>query len=131
MQGYNFGYLHAECIPHEQALKYYPDIDVMLEQFVIGWFGAQAIECMFMRKVVVAYLHPDDLLQVPPEMIEGLPIISASPDKLDKVLIDIINGKYDLAHIGEMGRQFVIRQNDPLKIATKLIKDYESVKGGK
>ena len=130
MQGLDFGFLFGERLTHEAAMALYSHIDVLLEQFVIGWYGAQAVEFMAMGKVVVAYLHPDDLLKVPIEMRRDLPIINTTPLQLNKTLIEIIQGKYDLTLKGEQGRQFVERWHDPEKIAGRLIKDYESV-GGK
>ena len=129
MKGFNFGFHFAECIEHDHALNTYRQIDVLLEQFVIGWYGAQAVEFMAMGKPVVVFLHPDDLKIARPQMQSDIPVISSSHWQLEETLIEIIQGKHDLALIGEQGRQFVKRWHDPEKIAAKLIKDYESVGG--
>ena len=130
MQGLDFGFLFGERLPHEAAMELYKHIDVLLEQFVIGWYGAQAVEFMAMGKAVVAYLHPKDLLKAPVEMRKDLPIINASPETLVDTLINIMTGPIDLMEPCRMGPLFVKRWHNPEKIARELINDYESV-GGK
>jgi len=130
MKGFDFGFILGERLPHEQAMKLYEYIDVLLEQFVIGWYGAQAVEFMAMGKAVVAYLHPYDLKRANPKMLEDLPIINASPLTLVDTLINIMTGPIDLMEPFRKGPIFVKRWHDPGKIAARLINDYESVKGG-
>ena len=129
MQGLDFGFLFGERLPHEAAMSLYSHVDVLLEQFVIGWYGAQAVEFMAMGKPVVAWLHPDDLQKVTVVMTTDLPIINSSPGQLEETLVEIIQGEYDLTRRGEQGRKFVERWHNPEKIAAGLIEDYESVGG--
>ena len=131
MKGLDFGFILGERLPHEQAMKLYEHIDVLLEQFVIGWYGAQAVEFMAMGKAVVAWLNQDDLTKIPKQMRMDIPILNASPATLEGVLINILSGTYDLREIYVRGRYFVKRWHDPEKIAAGLIEDYKSVIGGK
>ena len=130
MKGLDFGFILGERLPHEQAMKLYEYVDVLLEQFVIGWYGAQAVEFMAMGKAVVAYLHPDDLKKVDPQMAKDLPIINASPLTLEDTLMNIVTGAIDLMEPFRMGPIFVKRWHDPKKIAAGLVKDYKSIMKG-
>jgi len=128
MKGLDFGFLFGERLPHKAALKLYEHIDVLLEQFVIGWYGAQAVEFMVLGKPAIAFIHPDDLKKVSPKIAMEPPVINAYPFNLEDTLVDVINGRYDLQALGNIGRQFVERWHDPEKIAARLLGDYESVK---
>lgn len=127
MKGLDFGFLFGERLPHDGAMSLYEHVDVLLEQFVIGWYGAQAVEFMAMGKVVVAYINSEDIERIPPKMQKQLPIIPATKHNLEFVLIDIIKGRYDLEAIGRKCIKFVKNWHHPKKIADRMIRDYQEV----
>ena len=127
MKGLDFGFVFVERLPHDAAVQLYTYIDVLLEQFVIGWYGSQAVEFMSMGKPVVVYINSDDIDLIPAKMAQELPIIPARKDNLEYVVIDIIKGVYDLESIGSKGIRFVNDWHHPKKIADRMIKDYQEV----
>ena len=58
-----------------------------------GWFGATAREAMMLGKPVICYLRPEWLASARrevPEYIDELPIVSATPETIRDVLVDLV-----------------------------------------
>jgi len=96
--------------------------DVYVDQLVLGWYGGTAVEAMALGRPVVAYLHQDDLAQVPPAMRDELPIVNATPETLDAAIADALARREELA---DRGRAFVERWHDPLQVAARTKAAYE------
>lgn len=124
---HDFGFIFGECIPHKAALQMYTHIDVLLEQFILGWYGLQAVECMASGKIVVAWIKPWQASAAPPELLRELPIISADAGNLESVIRNVLAMSDDaLLRIGEQGREFVKKWHDAETIARRLIRDYKT-----
>jgi len=124
-QGHDFGFLFGECVPHKTAMEMYTHIDVLLEQFVLGWYGLQAVECMAMGKIVIAHINSHYTDCVPQELLRDLPIISANATELESVLRHILTLSDDvILRLGESGKEFVHKWHDAETIAKQLVKDY-------
>ena len=57
-----------ENLPNHEALKLYAEADLIIDQILIGWYGAFAVEAMKMGKPVMAFLRDEDLGFVHPRM---------------------------------------------------------------
>lgn len=124
-RGADFQFILAERLPLSTAQQLYLLGDVLVEQLIIGWYGAQAVEFMSLGKPVVAYINPLDASRVPGELIDDLPIIQATKDNIDDVLWKVVRmSNKTLNYIGQMSRKFVLKWHDPEKIARGLIADY-------
>lgn len=124
MQGKDFGFVFAERVPLKIALKLYEDIDVLLEQFVLSWYGLQAVEFMAMGKPVVVYVREADLKFVPKEM-RDLPFFTVNdPKELDKLIVRILAMPKDkLKEKGIACRKWVEAHHDVSKLVDKLTKE--------
>ena len=124
LTGADFGFIFAERVSHDLAMQIYREIHVLLEQFTIGWYGAQAVECMAMGIPVVVWIRSEDLKFIPDDMAKELPFIFASKEHLKDVILKIIKMKpKELDEIGRRGRAFVEKWHDPRKISEWLIPD--------
>ncbi|MFA5132920.1 MAG: hypothetical protein WC444_06365 [Candidatus Paceibacterota bacterium] len=109
MSGADFGFIFAERLSYQEAMKLYPQIDVLLEQFVIGWYGLQACEFALMGKPVVVYLREaDGPPLVPSQLWQDIPFINATPDQIPGVIINITKmSTLALTELGKRGIAFV------------------------
>ena len=83
---------------------------------------------MALGKPVICYLREGDLRFIPEQMRGELPIINATPATIYAVLKRwLTTQKHALPQVGLQSRHFAERWHDPLKIAEKLRKDYESL----
>lgn len=120
-EGFDFGFIFAEKIPHEAALELYRHIDVLLEQFVIGWYGGQAVECMAMGIPVVVWLREEDLKFIPILMQGDFPLIRASKKYLPVLMKEIIKGSIDLTYYSENGKVYAKKWHNPKRIAKEML----------
>ena len=118
LTGADFGFIFAERVPHDVAMTLYREIHVLLEQFVIGWYGAQAVECSALGIPVVVWIRSEDLEFVPNEMLDDLPFIFAGRRHLKETILRLIKmSPKELDEIGRKGRAFIEKWHDYQKIS--------------
>tara|TARA_Y100000994_G_scaffold235520_1_gene225266 strand:+ start:1555 stop:2757 length:1203 start_codon:yes stop_codon:yes gene_type:complete len=127
-EGYEFEFLLIESTSNRKAKEIYKTIDIMIDQLFAGWYGGLALELMSLGKPVVSYIRQEDLLNIPLEMKNEIPIINSNSEQIYKTLKDLINTpKSKLLHKGKLSRKFVEKWHDPNKIAQKIIKDIKEI----
>jgi len=110
---------------HNSALEEYRDIDVFVDQLIIGWYGVAAVELMSLGKPVICFVKGNGLRYVPRPMLDDLPIINADcTDIHDKLRECVQTSRSRLREIGMKGVEYVRRWHDPEAIARKVKDDY-------
>ena len=77
-----------------------------------GFYGATAREGMMLGKPVVCYLRPEWLDQIRrevPAYADEMPVISATPETIKAVLIDLMEHPEKRAEIGRRSREFAVK----------------------
>lgn len=120
-------FVFREKLQHSQAMKVYAYIDILLEQFVLGWYGGQAVECMSMGIIPVFFIRAHDCYFVPVEMLSDLRRASLQTPKenLRITIKNIVDGKYPLEWYSQNARNYALKWHDPHKIAAQTIGDYQ------
>lgn len=126
LEGKDFGFIFGERLPLESALVLYDQVDVILEQFVIGWYGLQAVEFMAKGRPVVVFIRREDLAKVPNLSEQELPfIIVDHPHNLSEKMRQICEmSREQLYEIGMECRKYVLEHHDVEKIARDLEREY-------
>ena len=128
VDGLDFEFVLVEGLSNSEARGLYERADLLVDQLLVGWYGGLAVEFMALGKPVISYIREEDLQFLPPEMRSDIPVINATPDSLYEVLkIHLTEQKSDLARLGELGRKYVERWHDPVKVAATLKADYERI----
>lgn len=131
-EGVAFDFELVEGLTHAEAKAMYARADLVVDQLLVGWYGGLAVEAMALGRPVVAYLREEDLELLPAEMRAEIPVISAEPATIHNVLKDLLTARRgELAEIGRRGREYVQRWHDPLRIAERLVADYEAAFAGR
>ncbi|MCT7995237.1 hypothetical protein [Laspinema olomoucense] len=126
--GVSLEFLLVEGVSHAEARKLYEKSDILIDQLLAGWYGGLAVELMALGKPVICYLREGDLKFLPAQMSKDLPIINATSITLYEVLKQLLTvRKHELPEIGRKSRAYVERWHDPLKIAERMKKEYESI----
>lgn len=117
-------------LPHVQALEKYKNADLVIDQVLIGWYGAFAVETMLMGKPVIARINFDDLKFIPPKMAQDLKtsIIHADPFSIESVLEQCILDRKFLQLRGEACLEYAKRWHNPKYIAGITKAHYEGVR---
>jgi hypothetical protein len=93
--------------------------DIVLDQFVGGWYGMLAVEAMATGKPVLAYLRPD-LLHC---QCSEVPIVNTTPEALRDTLCDLIHDGERRRALGQAGRAFVERRHECGSVARGMLHD--------
>lgn len=121
-KGYPVDLMLVENIPWAQVKQYYSRADIVVDQLLVGWYGAFAVECMALGKPVLCYLRHDDFSCV--SFRDELPLVSTSKETLVDDLIKLIEDATLRKELGEKSRAFAETHHDPLRIAEKVVADY-------
>lgn len=127
-QGSDLDFVLIENLTNSEARKLYEQVDVMIDQLHIGWYGGLAVELMALAKPVACFIRDDDLANLPVEMKRKLPILRISKETLMEDLIRICElGRPALKSIGDASRKYVEEFHDQEQVALKILEDIKNV----
>ena len=110
--GYAIDMVEPTGVPNRDVRFYQAQADVFLDMLTYGFVGATAREAMMLGKPVVAYLRPewmDSMRREIPEYADELPIVHATPETIESVLIDLIEHPDKRREIGRRSREFAVK----------------------
>lgn len=109
----------VENMPHKQALDIYRSADLVIDQVLIGWYGAVAAEAMLMGKPVLARISREDLKFVPGQMAEDVDdtVIHADPSNIYEVLCDLVHNRNRLMLCAQASLEYARRWHSPAYVA--------------
>lgn len=99
-------------IENKKLIYYQAQADIFLDMLTFGFFGANAREAMMLGKPVICYLRQEWLESMRmeiPEYVEELPIITATPDTVYSVLVELINNPDRRGDVGRRSREFALK----------------------
>ena len=99
--------------------------DIFIDQIILGSYASAAIEAMAYGKPVVAYIMPAVFTKGTPI---SCPIVNANPATLKDEMTRLIEDPVLRNKLGIAGRKYVEQMHDADKLATDLIKIYQSAK---
>ena len=118
-----------ENIAHEEAIKLYKEADLVIDQVLIGWYGAFGVEVMKMGKPLAVFIREEDLEFIPKGMKKDLKdaIINITPFNIIEILSLYIENPKLLKEKSLTGIAYVERWHNPLYVA-EIVKDvYEDI----
>ena len=121
-QKYPIRYTRIENLPHEEAMKYYKEADIVLDELIIGTYGSLTIECLAMGRCVATFIHPG--FKTP--HADEIPVWSVNVDNLMERLEMLINSYELRCSLSLKGREYVEKHNDYNAVGAELIKIYMS-----
>jgi hypothetical protein len=128
--GYKFEFVLIEGLSNLEAKERYKSIDVVVDQLFAGWYGGLAVECMALGKPVLAYIREDDLVFIPEQMRDDLPILNVTPDTIEQGLMQILEmPREELYRLAKRCRGYVEKWHDPIAIAQRIKHDIVEAMG--
>ncbi|MBI4401214.1 MAG: hypothetical protein HY581_06245 [Nitrospirae bacterium] len=114
----------VENVPHPQVKDLIAQADLVVDQLLIGWYGAFSVEAMALGKPVLCYLRDEDLKRFVP-FRDRIPIVRTTKETLADDLRALLRTPTRCLELGAAGRRFVEDCHDPLKIARQTITAYQ------
>jgi len=122
-EGYKIELVMVEGKPYSEAIQLYQQVDIAVDQLLIGAYGQFAVEMMALGKPVICYIRDDLVNKYPPH----LPIISANRNQIFEVLRETIRQRDKWKLIGESAMEYVARNHDASVIAEKALRYYQEM----
>ena len=94
-------------VPPEKMPAVYRDADIVLDQFRVGSYGVAACEGMAAGRIVIGHVTPSVRRTVWEFTGLDLPIVEATPNTLEEVMLGLLEGRADAARTGLVGPAFV------------------------
>ncbi|HZP94414.1 MAG TPA: glycosyltransferase family 1 protein [Burkholderiales bacterium] len=111
-EGFPVEFIFFSKVPNKEVRFYQAQADIFLDMLSFGWFGATAREAMMLGKPVICYLRPEWLESARreiPEYVDELPIVSATPDTIRDVLVELVANASKRGEIGARSRAFALK----------------------
>ncbi|GMA51760.1 hypothetical protein GCM10025857_31170 [Alicyclobacillus contaminans] len=119
----NFKYQVIEHVSHARAMELYAGGDIIVDQLLCGTYGMLSVEAMALGKVVVAYVRDDVRAHLPADF----PIVVATPETLDDVLLPLLQDGELRRNIGVRSRAFAEQFHSVDRVAKQLAEIYRSL----
>ncbi len=111
-EGHDVDLIFFQDVPNKELRFYQAQADIVVDMLTYGFIGATAREAMMLGKPVVCYLRPEWLDQMRAEVpgyVDELPVVSATPDTVHDVLVDLIDHPEKRREIGRRSRDFAFK----------------------
>ena len=120
-------FILIQNIPYQEALKIYQKADLIIDQLLIGWYGAFAVEAMSMGKPVAAFIREEDLQFIPDKMADDLrrSVFNISIHSIEDQLRYILENPEILKVTAGNGIRYARTWHDPIKIAREALSFYQ------
>lgn len=117
----------VENVSHEKAIHLYSTADLVIDQLLVGWYGAVSVEVMKMGIPVGCFLNTKDLNQIPVEMKKDIEetFINLNPFSIEDTLVQLLENRDLLKFKAAASLHFANRWHDPIKVAKQVKRIYE------
>jgi glycosyltransferase involved in cell wall biosynthesis len=133
-EGYDVEVMFFTNVPNTEVRFYQVQADIVVDMLTFGMFGATAREAMMLGKPVVCYLRPewmDQMRAEVPEYVDELPVVSATPDTVRDVLVDLIENPGKRREIGRRSREFAVKWHSADAAARRFDVIYRNLMAGR
>jgi glycosyltransferase involved in cell wall biosynthesis len=123
----------VEDVSHAEARRAYERADLLVDQLLIGWYGALSVELMALGRPVVCFVDDETARRhAPAALMAELPIVRATPADLADVLRSLLSERRgDYPELARRSRDFARRWHDPAAIGRHMRTGYEEVRASR
>lgn len=123
--GFEFEFEILENLANTEVKSRIASADLLIDQLFAGWYGGVAVEAMATGVVVMSYIRQQDLVHIPSEMRNELPIISVDADTLATEIMWFLKLSEDeRSLLSERSVNYANRWHSPYIVAGQLLADY-------
>ena len=101
-------YVRITSVPADGMPTLVKSVDIVIDQFALGAYGAMAVQAMAAGKVVIGHVAPWVRERIPSEV----PIVESMVDQLEDVVMKITANESLRQELATQGQQFVAKFHD-------------------
>ena len=101
-------YVRITSVPANDMPTLVKSVDIVIDQFALGAYGAMAVQAMAAGKVVIGHVAPWVRERIPSEV----PIVESMVDQLEDVVMKINANESLRQELATQGKQFVAKFHD-------------------
>jgi glycosyltransferase involved in cell wall biosynthesis len=132
-EGHNVELIFFHDLPNKSVRYYQAQADIVVDMLTYGWFGANVREAMMLGKPAICFLRPEWLESMRreiPEYVDELPVISATPQNVYEILVDLVKHPEKRREIGRRSREFAVKWHSAEAGARRLDRIYNGLLNG-
>jgi glycosyltransferase involved in cell wall biosynthesis len=120
-------FMLVEKMSNIEAIKKYEQADILIDQILLGWYGALSVEGMKAGCAVMVYIREDDLQYIPQVMHDSIKktFINCNKDNLYEKLLEIIDNPSILSKYSNYSYEYVNTWHSPEYVASLTKEVYE------
>lgn len=122
-EGHNIRLDLITGVSHHKVLQHLQRADLVVDQLLMGWYGGFAVEAMALGKPTIARVEQRWVERA--QLNIPIPIIRAGTQTIYQEIKNYVERPEIWGELGRQSRAFVEQVHDPLKIAQRVIKDYQ------
>lgn len=111
-----------EDMDRAKALSIFVTADLLIDQVLVGWYGAVAVEAMKMGVPVACYINDRDLDFVPLEMARELPFLRITPFDIKERVREFLTNRDMAPELARKGLNYVMRWHEPAAVAKQVLR---------
>lgn len=113
--------------PRTKALSKMVNADLVIDQVVLGWYGATAVEAMYGGIPVAGFVAAEHLKLLPKQMARQLPVINTPIEQITEMIYEVNRNREILKKAAEEGIKFANQWHDPCEVAHITLAIYEKI----
>lgn len=111
-EGYKVELIFFHNVSNKEVRYYQAQADIVVDMLTFGFFGANIREALMLGKPCICFLRPEWLKSMKkeiPDYVKELPVVSATPKTIYKVLKGLILNPQKREEIGKRSRKFAVK----------------------
>jgi hypothetical protein len=113
--------------PRQEALARLAAADYLIDQVVLGWYGATAVEAMWLGVPVICRLDEEQVAAVP-DIGREAPILGCTVENLTDLIVRLAGDREQRAELVQRGYDFTAKWHDPESVAAHTLSAYATAR---
>lgn len=123
---YPIKFMLVENLKNDEAQKIYDLADIAIDQLLVGWYGAFAVEMMAKGVPVLAYIREEDVKKYV-HLDNKIPVVNVNKAGLESRLRQLIGEVVQRKKIGQESINYIKKYHSTKVIAKKTLKLYNEL----
>jgi len=118
-EGYTIRLIQPRNVRHRDMISLFNQADIVVDQLLLGWYGAFSVEAMAMEKPVCVYVREEWESYLP-----STPYLNSNVKNITENLRTLVEDEALRRDLGVEGREFCKKFHDSMRVTKQIMKFY-------